>query len=106
METVQNKCLSRPSVFMKTISVKYLELTNHDPIPKLKIISKAETFYSFSQKRNNELSNQFLFPRTVLDFKYRKFQYTLDIMRLGEIRVRLKSVLDQEIARIYPAKIR
>ena len=34
----------------------------------------------------------------------RENQYTLDLLRLGDIRVRLGSVLDKEVARIYPAE--
>ena len=30
-------------------------------------------------------------------------QYTLDLLRLGDIKVILRSVLDLEVARIYPA---
>ena len=31
-------------------------------------------------------------------------QYTLDLLRMGDIRVRLRLLLDYEVARIYPAE--
>ena len=41
-----------PIIFLITITAKSLELTNNDPRLKLtKIVCKAETIYSFSQRR-------------------------------------------------------
>ena len=43
------------------MTVEYLELTNHDPLLEVMVICKAETNYSFSQRRNNSTENQLLF---------------------------------------------
>ena len=53
MEPVQSKYLIYQITILITITLKYLELTNHNPSLKLTINCKAETIYSFGQKRIN-----------------------------------------------------
>ena len=61
----------------------------------------AETIYTFSQriKKFNLANSCFSSPLTS-----QEHQYILDLLKLGNIRVRLGSVLEYEVARTYEAK--
>ena len=57
-----------------------------------------------SRASKNKTANTVVFLLDKLQEITRKNQYTLDLLRLGDIRVRLRSVLDEEVGRIYPAE--
>ena len=83
---------------MTIIFLKYLELTNDDPLLKRIINFKPETFSSFSQEKNLESSCTFS-PLIV-----KEYQYILKLLKQGNIRVGLGSALDYEVAQNYPAE--
>ena len=92
-------------VLDKIILIKYSLLTNHDQWLTLTNICIAETTSSFSTRtiRINLRRQLFSFGTSSINLT-RELQYTLDLLRLGDIKVRLRLVLDSEVALIYPAE--